>query len=80
MICIRNGNIHDVITGKVFQADILTDAGKIKAIGTDFEVPEDARIIDASGKEIYPGFVEAHGHIGLDGYGIGNSLAASRLF
>jgi imidazolonepropionase-like amidohydrolase len=27
--------------------------------------------MDVSGKEVYPGFVEAHGHIGLDGYGIG---------
>ena len=28
-------------------------------------------MIDATGLQVYPGFVEAHGHIGLDGYGIG---------
>ena len=27
--------------------------------------------MDAEGLHVYPGFVEAHGHIGLDGYGIG---------
>ena len=29
------------------------------------------QIVDAKGLHVYPGFVEAHGHIGLDGYGIG---------
>lgn len=71
MICIKNGKLHDVITGEVFQADILVDAGKIKEIGADIRTAEDVRVIDAAGKEVYPGFVEAHGHIGLDGYGIG---------
>ena len=28
-------------------------------------------VIDATGLQVYPGFVEAHCHIGLDGYGIG---------
>ena len=35
------------------------------------EVPAEAEIVDAEGLQVYPGFVEAHGHIGLDGYGIG---------
>ena len=45
--------------------------GKIVAIGLNLEGAEEAQVVDASGKEVYPGFVEAHGHIGLDGYGIG---------
>lgn len=28
-------------------------------------------VVDATGLNLYPGFVEAHGHIGLDGYGVG---------
>ena len=71
MICIKNGQIHNAITPEAFPGDILIEDGKIKAIGTDLEVPEGAGVIDASGKQVYPGFVEAHGHIGLDGYGIG---------
>ena len=35
------------------------------------EIPAGTEIVDASGLQVYPGFVEAHGHIGLDGYGIG---------
>ena len=71
MICIRNGNVHNAIEPEAFVADILIEDGKIKEIGKNLVVPEGTEIIDASGKEIYPGFVEAHGHIGLDGHGIG---------
>lgn len=71
MILIRGGNVHNAITEKAFQADIFIENGKIAVIGTALTVPEDTEVIDASGKEIYPGFVEAHGHIGLAGYGMG---------
>ena len=71
MICIRNGNVHNAIIPEAFMADILIADGKIKEIGRNLAVPEGTEVIDASGKEIYPGFVEAHGHIGLDGHGIG---------
>ena len=73
MILIRGGNVHNAITEKAFQADIFIENGKIAAIGTALTVPEDTEVIDASGKEIYPGFVEAHGHIGLAGYGMGEA-------
>ena len=71
MICIRNGNVHNAIVPEAFVADILIEDGKIKEIGESLALPEGTEIIDASGKEVYPGFVEAHGHIGLDGHGIG---------
>lgn len=71
MICIRNGNVHNAIVPEAFVADILIEDGKIKEIGSNLAVPEGTEIVDATGKEIYPGFVEAHGHIGLDGHGIG---------
>ena len=71
MICIKNGNVHNAIHTDAMIQDILVDAGKIVAMGFELELPEGTEIIDATGKEVYPGFVEAHGHIGLDGYGIG---------
>lgn len=71
MICIKNGMLHNAICQEAFQADILIEDGKIARIGTDLEIPEGTQVIDAAGMEVYPGFVEAHGHIGLDGYGIG---------
>ena len=52
-------------------ADILIENGKITAIGSFPGPAGDAQVIDASGLSVYPGFVEAHCHLGVDGYGIG---------
>ncbi len=66
MLCIKNGMIHDGVNREAFRGDILVEDGKIRAVGEVPVIPE-----DAEGLQVYPGFVEAHGHIGLDGYGIG---------
>lgn len=70
MILIKNGMIHDAIHAEPFQADILIDGTKISAIGENLSC-EGAEVIDATGLNVYPGFVEAHGHTGMDGYAIG---------
>ena len=64
---IKNGLINDAVQREAFVADILIENGKIKAIGKDLAPQNGEEIIDASGKEIYPGFVEAHCHIGISG-------------
>ena len=71
MICIKNGWVHDAVHEEPYLADVLADKGKITAIGKNLIVPQDCEIIDATDKNVYPGFVEAHCHIGLDGSGIG---------
>lgn len=68
---IRGGLVHDAVHRDTCKADILLADGKIAAIGTDLTAPADAAVFDADGLEVYPGFVDAHTHIGLDGYGIG---------
>ncbi len=71
MLHVKNGMIHDGIHREAYCADILVEDGRIKAIGEHLEVPGGSCVVDAQGLQVYPGFVEAHGHIGLDGYGIG---------
>ena len=68
---IRGGFVHDAVHRDACKADILLADGKIAAIGTDLTAPADAVIFDADGLDVFPGFVDAHTHIGLDGYGIG---------
>ena len=68
---IKNGLVHDAVHRDAYKADILLAGGKITAIGSDLDAPADAAVFDADGLEVYPGFVDAHTHIGLDGYGIG---------
>ncbi len=71
MLCVKNGMIYDAVHREPFRGDILVEDGKIRAVGEGLEIPEGTQIIEAEGLQVYPGFVEAHGHIGLDGYGIG---------
>ena len=46
---------------------ILIDGKKIKAVGTasQVKVPKNAEVIDAKGKLVLPGFVDAHSHLGM---------------
>ena len=68
---IKNGRIHDAVHREAYVADILLADGKIAAIGSELTAPADAAVFDADGLDVFPGFVDAHTHIGLDGYGIG---------
>ncbi len=70
MIKIQGGTIHTAVNREAFQGDILIDGKRIKKIGTD--IPEEAEsVIDARGLDIFPGFIDAHCHVGLDVFGGG---------
>lgn len=53
--------------GKLQQADVLVEAGKIKAVGPNLVAPEGALLIDAAGKHLSPGIIDCHSHIATDG-------------
>ena len=69
MLLIRNGLIHDAVHPEPFRADILVEKGKIVRI--EENITADAEIYDANGAYIYPGFIDAHSHIGMEESGIG---------
>ena len=71
MLCIKNGLIYTMTQKEPIKGDVLIEDGKIRGIGANLEIPEGTEVVDAEGLEVYPGFVEAHCHTGLDGYGIG---------
>lgn len=71
LLCIKNGRVHDAISREPYLADILIRDGKIAEIGPGLPVPAGCETVDASGKEIYPGFVDAHCHVGMEESGIG---------
>ena len=71
MKLIRNATIHDAVHDEARVGDILIDGSQIAAIGQGLAAPEGAELIDASGLNAWPGLVEAHGHIGLDGWAVG---------
>lgn len=70
MLFIKNGVINTVTNG-IIHGDILIENGKIIEIGNNISHPQDAQVIDANGNQVYPGFIDAHTHLGLweDGMG-----------
>ena len=60
------------VTGEPIDgATVLIQDGKIAAIGTGLDVPAGATVIDAAGRWVLPGFIEAHGHVGVHEEGEG---------
>lgn len=43
---------------------ILIEGNRIKAVGTDIEIPEGAKTVNLQGKTIMPGIVDVHAHLG----------------
>jgi dihydropyrimidinase len=62
-LLIRKGEI--VTSGERYFADIYVEDQTITQIGADLAVPQGAEVLDASGKLIFPGFVDPHVHIHL---------------
>lgn len=65
LILIRNATIFPVTSEKIENGSILIENGKIKDLGKEIVAPEGARVIDAKGKYVYPGFIDGFTHLGL---------------
>lgn len=61
MYVIKNALVYTMADAGVVKADILVENGKIAAIGENLSAET---VIDAAGKVVTPGFVDAHSHIG----------------
>ena len=71
MLAIKNGKIYTMAGTIIENGTILVEDKKIKAIGADVVIPEGAEVINASGKVIMPGIIDAHSHIGIFEEGMG---------
>jgi imidazolonepropionase-like amidohydrolase len=70
-VAIVGGHVVPITGAPVDGGTVLIADGKIVAVGRDVSVPADARVIDAAGGWVLPGFVEAHGHVGVHEEGEG---------
>ena len=62
-LLIKNGEI--VTADSRYVADIHCENETITAIGRNLSAPPEAEVIDASGKLVFPGFIDPHVHITL---------------
>ena len=64
-VAITGGRIVPVTSDPIENGTVLIEGGKIVAVGADVPVPDGARVIDVGGSWVLPGFIEAHGHVGV---------------
>lgn len=68
-VVLRGATIHTVTNGVIQNGMIVLDNGVIRAIGTDLPIPAGARVVDVTGKHIYPGLIDAYSTVGLSEIG-----------
>lgn len=79
LVAITNATIMTATHGTIARGTILIRNGKIAAVGADVAVPPGARIIDAEGKYVTPGIVDAHSHSAVEGGVNEGSLSSTAM-
>lgn len=65
MLAITNAKVFPVDAPVIEKGSILIDGGKIVKVGANIDIPAEAEVIDAGGRSVYPGFIDAHCHVGM---------------
>ena len=64
---IRNATVLTVSHGALQNTDVLLRGGKIAAVGQNLRASDGARVVDATGRFVLPGIIDAHSHSMMDG-------------
>ena len=66
VVAIRGGTVLTMVGPPIERGTVLIRGGKIAAVGSDVSVPAGATIVDATGKYVMPGLVDAMTYFGID--------------
>ena len=69
MKAIVGGRVLTITDGELERGVVLIENGRFTAVGRDVAIPAGAEVIDAAGKYVAPGLVNAHTHIGMSDFG-----------
>jgi len=64
-VAIVGGRVVPINGDPVDDGTVLVADGKITTVGAGLPVPDGVPVIDAHGSWVLPGFIEAHGHVGV---------------
>ena len=65
-IAITGGRVVPIDGDPIESGTVLLTDGKIAAVaGSDFKPPPGTDVVDAAGKWVLPGFIDAHAHAGV---------------
>jgi len=77
-VLITNANVFDGKTEKLAKSmSVLVEGNKITKIAKSIPAPADATVIDAKGKVLMPGLIDAHWHTMFNSSSISNTLGSS---
>ena len=65
-VLIKGGTVLTITTGTKELTDVLIENGKITRIDKNISAKSGIKVIDAKGKYVMPGIIDAHSHIGID--------------
>jgi len=65
MLAIVNGKIYTMSGSILDKGTVIIDGGKISDVGENLAPPKGAEVVDAAGKFVFPGFIDAHSHVGI---------------
>lgn len=65
MLAITGGLVLTMAGEPIPGGTVLADNGKIIQVGPNVEVPAQAEVVDAGGKIVMPGLIDAHCHVGI---------------
>lgn len=68
-VLITNATILTITKGTIKNGSVLIRDGKIAAVGTSVTASPQAKVIDATGKFVMPGIIDAHSHMAIEGGG-----------
>jgi len=66
VIAIRGGTVLPVSGPAIPNGTVVIRGGKIAAVGANVAIPQGAEIVDAKGKYVMPGVIDAASQIGID--------------
>ncbi len=66
---ITNATVHTVSNGIIENGVVLVDGEKIAGVGSKMKIPADYQQLDATGKHVYPGFMDSGTILGLQEVG-----------
>ena len=64
-VLITNATILTAVGDRIENGSLLLRDGKVAAVGAQIEAPAGVTVVDARGKWVTPGIIDAHSHLGV---------------
>ena len=77
VLAIANATVLTVTKGTLTRGTVIVKDGRIAAVGANIAVPSGAEVVDATGRFVTPGIIDAHSHIAADSINEGGTTVSS---